>query len=144
MLIYTILKSREDIAKKIYDEGVAILDTFKIYLQTLLSQALDSNFLTEITKENGELSTFKETWLKSYYEPIYHGSCFDQIRLNNIFISMLPDEYFLTSISAVEEHWVSPRTAILSGIITWKKDLLVISFYFFTIDYLWLKFCSIL
>lgn len=61
MLIYTILKSREDIAKKIYDEGVAILDTFKIYLQTLLSQALDSNFLTEITKENGELSTFKET-----------------------------------------------------------------------------------
>lgn len=49
---------------------------------------------------------------------------------------MLPDEYFLTSISAVEEHWVSPRTAILSGIITWKKDLLVISFYFFTIDYL--------
>jgi len=37
---------------------------------------------------------------------------------------MLPDEYFLTSISAVEEHWVSPRTAILSGIITWKKDLL--------------------
>jgi len=55
------LPVREDIAKKIYDEGVAILDTFKIYLQTLLSQALDSNFLTEITKENGELSTFKET-----------------------------------------------------------------------------------
>jgi len=82
------LPVRDDIAKKIYDEGVAILDTFKIYLQTLLSQALDSNFLTEITKEN--------------------------------------DEYFLTSISAVEEHWVAPRSAILSGKITWKKDLLKI------------------
>jgi len=56
-LIYKFFKSRDDIAKKIYDEGVAILDTFKIYLQTLLSQALDSNFLTEITKENGDCST---------------------------------------------------------------------------------------
>jgi len=80
------LPVKDDVAKKIYDEGVAILDTFKIYLQTLLSQALDSNFLKEITKEK--------------------------------------DEYFLTSISAVEEHWVAPRSAILSGKILWKKDLL--------------------
>jgi len=75
-----------EVSRKICDEGIAISDTFKVYLQTLLSQALDSNFLVEIAKEK--------------------------------------DEYFLTSIAAVEEHWVCPRLAIFAHKITWKKDLL--------------------
>ena len=36
------------------EEGQAMTDTFQIYLQTMISQALDSNFLREIAKEQGE------------------------------------------------------------------------------------------
>jgi len=35
-------------------EDDALMDPFNIYLQTLLSQALDSNFLEALHQENGE------------------------------------------------------------------------------------------
>lgn len=36
------------------EEATAMIDTFQIYLQTMISQALDSNFLTEIVREKGK------------------------------------------------------------------------------------------
>ena len=46
---------RDEIKETLNKEVNGIIDAFQIYLQTLLSQALDSNFIQEIIKENGIL-----------------------------------------------------------------------------------------
>jgi hypothetical protein len=39
--------------EELNEEANSMIDTFQIYLQTLISQALDSNFVKEIVKEQG-------------------------------------------------------------------------------------------
>lgn len=43
--------------EKIMKDFLQYKDNFEIYLQTLISQSLDSNFMTEITRERGKCKT---------------------------------------------------------------------------------------
>ena len=94
------------------EEANSMIDTFQIYLQTLISQALDSNFVKEIVKEQGIkwIVLFLSGFVKKFIPSL--------------------DEYFLSSIAAVEDHWILPKRNMLKEIIKMKKPFQVCGYFF--------------
>lgn len=53
-----ITKSQINVLNYIDDQSMSLRSNFDVYIQTLASQALDSNFLGEINRENGKSFKF--------------------------------------------------------------------------------------
>lgn len=84
--------------------AVQMQEHFEIYLQTLISQALDPNFLEEIFLEQGLFKT------KNFF------ICF--IFKNFIF----SDDYFLSKVKLIDEYTESRKNCILVST-NWTKVL---------------------
>lgn len=90
------------------EEFTTMVDPFQIYLQTLISQSLDVNFLNEIIRENGIC--------KGVFITIY---------LTNQLSDPWIDAYFIESIDAVENLWILPRRDSLKDTLKLKKSFQV-------------------
>ena len=90
------------------EEATAMIDTFQIYLQTMISQALDSNFLSEIVREKGI----------NVHITIENDAI-------STFIFLFLDDYFLGSIAAIEDQWILPKRDLLKETVKLRKHLQV-------------------
>ena len=90
------------------EEATAMIDTFQIYLQTMISQALDSNFLSEIVREKGI----------NVHVTIENDAI-------STFIFLFLDDYFLGSIAAIEDQWILPKRDLLKETVKLRKHLQV-------------------
>lgn len=77
-------------------------DNFEVYIQTLISQALDSNFLTEIFQEQG-----------SIFIPCFKGI---------LIIYFIIDDYFLSNVKTVDDITEDRKRKLLS-ITRWPERL---------------------
>lgn len=62
----------EQFIEKIMEDYLSYRDNFEIYIQTMISQALDPSFFSEITREKGKLSE-KRTNFYFYYSLIINS-----------------------------------------------------------------------
>lgn len=59
----------EQFIEKIMEDFLSYRDNFEIYIQTMISQALDPSFFSEITREKGEKQrdTMIMQWLNNWF-----------------------------------------------------------------------------
>lgn len=59
----------EQFIEKIMEDFLSYRDNFEIYIQTMISQALDPSFFSEITREKGEkqCDTMLMQWLNNWF-----------------------------------------------------------------------------
>lgn len=74
-----------------------------MFIQTLISQALDSNFISEIVKENGMFTSLV-------------------LYLINNFVVVISDEYFLSHLQAIDDYCVRRKSRFFSKV-KWDANI---------------------
>lgn len=86
-------------------------DNFEVYIQTLISQALDSNFLTEIFQEKGKL--------KAPTVLLAHAICKTEAQCFTLYFT---DEYFLSNVKTIDDIVEDQRKRFLQ-VVKWRPEL---------------------
>lgn len=94
--------------EKMMQNAIAYQDQFEVYIQTLISQALDSNFLSEIMQEQGEFCC-----RRNYSKDI----------LYRIYLFFILDDYFLSNVKTIDDL-TAERKLRLQNCMTWPPRLL--------------------
>lgn len=111
LLRYELCTATSDLyIEKMVQEMASYQDNFEVYIQTLISQALDANFLTEISQEQGSLIAATAP-----------SKMFDFLRFRSVHVS-LADVYFLSNVKIVDDVSAARRERLLR-LTSWPQHM---------------------